>query len=287
MKDLSGPCQVYVFFVKFRPSSVNSLPGPSGALPSRLSASWFVMRPLSSSTARASSAFTARVYLIKAAYWNPATASTTTRTMRPMRFRAGETFFLGEPVFSAGEGLGSDMAISVRWQTARDAAAKTTAGLAKMFPPNGVTAPDGRSKVHPRADSLRSSHGDPVKQSGEPRATTIRADPAAARRNSLPLRRKADQHAVRRSGVPARTGAAIAASITETGCARAIQDAPLNSVRSLRPTASPPNAGYAWTSLQQFAAYASPRAACHVFVETNFLLLLPHAEQTAQRRTVP
>ena len=35
-----------------------------------------------------------------------------------MRFRVGETFFLGEPVFSAGEGLGSDMAISVRWQTA-------------------------------------------------------------------------------------------------------------------------------------------------------------------------
>ena len=106
MKDLSGPCQVYVFFVKFRPSSVKSLPGPSGALPSRLSASWFVMRPLSSSTARASSAFTATVYLIKAAYWNPATASTTTRTMRPMRFRVGETFFLGEPVAFGGRRAG-------------------------------------------------------------------------------------------------------------------------------------------------------------------------------------
>ena len=38
-----------------------------------------------------------------------------------------------------------------------------------------------RSKGHPCADSLRSSHGDPVKQSGEPGATTIRAAPAIDR----------------------------------------------------------------------------------------------------------
>src|SRR5437868_356259 len=120
-----SPCQVYVFLVKTRPPSWASVAGPSGFLPSRLSASWTVKSSLSSSLIREFSAFTAALYPRFAEYSSQPKASTARRTTRPTTCRTGEIGFLDEGALAVSLGpdesvllvsveLGLDMAIPLR-----------------------------------------------------------------------------------------------------------------------------------------------------------------------------
>ena len=102
---------------------------------------------------------------------------TATSTTIPTTFRAGEIFFLGEPVFSVPVEPGSDMAIPLRCVRRRDVAATRTTGLSETIRLNEEhPSIFPRQTLNPGLDSSADAYGSSVKQFRGPGATTDRKE---------------------------------------------------------------------------------------------------------------